>query len=254
MTNKSPSDDASTFIDALKPLLDKAKANQVRTETQYPADYATLCLTWARHDFWSLKTGLNLLCQCHPEKELWDFGILDLWTLAKTCIGPGGSLAVTDITPKGMTDYHKAINYRTRPRDLLRWAREKNIPIPAELDLAVNPSRQSLQTQPATLNREDAKAKRLRLLRGFCESVYQRGVQQGMEWAQRKEPYPVTKAEFREVFYKLHGEQLGRKISQATFYDDLAFVNAAFAPGIKSSVNNVLTQLFGVNLSAAPNN
>lgn len=241
------SNEAKQLQQGLQALKDLVKTTQdarhAITEPKPPANFAQLCNQWAMRDYWTVKEGLNLLCSCHPEKTYWDSGVGELWTIAQHCIGPSGSLNVINPEAKGIAS-NRARKYKIRPADLLRWAREKGIAIPPEVSQAVSGIDTTTPSQIATQSREDAKAKRLRLLRGFCDEVYERGARQGMSWARQRAPFPVTKAEFREVFYHVHGEALGAPKAQATFNDDLKDVGAVFAPGTKSNHSNALAQLF----------
>jgi len=220
-------------------------------EPPRPADYATICREYARRDFWTLKEGFNLLARCRPQKQGWEYGIREMWDLAKSCIGPGGSLDVSN--PETAGKRFSAFNkLKIRPANLLSWAGEKGFAVPQELEDAVNGARgvtivqvaqESLprpRIEAANATRKSQKERRRDALRSFLDEMDRLANKEGLNW--NRECIPVTKTDFHKVFYQVHPEI--PSVAVSTLADDLPEFGTKFAHGTKKRRNNVLHQIF----------
>ncbi len=219
----------------------EAKRRQMKDEAQL--HFRELCANWAKRDFWSLWEALNLLVHRHPETHDWSDGVGDLWQLAVTCIGPGGTLRVINPEVKALTTPALAHKYKIRPLDLLSWARAKKISVPKELD-AVLTGVEEISSSAGTLSLEERKKKRRRDIRRFTDIAYAEAERVGIDWAKMKLPIGVTKQEFKAVFEQYMRVQPSEKVSQDTFNDDLKDLGITFARGVKNRSNNDLARLF----------
>ena len=197
-------------------------------------------------DFWLLWEGLNLMVGRHPDIRDWESGVGELWELAVTCIGPGGSLRVANPDAKAWSRVGLARKYRVRGMDLLDWARAKGITVPPELASAVLGDSPEV-TSEATRTKEYRKRDRLRDIRGFSEQVYQRARQAGMDWGVNEGPIAATKAEFKEFFESHMGLSKAESVALATFQEDLKHLGIRFRKGTKNRPDNDLAKLFSSN-------
>lgn len=225
----------------------KKKEKRLQMEEAARFGFHEICTEWARRDFWNLWEGLNLLKHRHPETRDWYGGVADLWRLAQTCIGPGGSLRVVNPEAKALTNPGLIQKYKVRPMDLLGWAQVKNIPVPNELETVLSGVKGGVSAS-ATLSLEERKRKRLSQIRQFVDILYAQAANAGMDWAVQKLAIVATKQEFKSVFELYMRVPLVERISQDTFNDDLKSLGIKFARGVKNRSDNDLSKLFGPKL------
>ena len=228
----------------------KTAADEYRkwSEPQNPPNYQKVCVAWARHDFWPLKEGLNLLCRCRPQKQRWDFGIKELWNLGKRCIGPGGTLKVVNPDVSAWSDGGRAKKLQIKPTDLLDWADAKRIPIPFELSDAIRGNDviegsyiiNETQTTQATLQRTLGKEQRHEALQEFLDDIQQRVHDMNLNWDITT--IPVTKKDFQNVFHRLYTDI--SPVGSDQFGDDLKEFGAKFQRGTKNRTDNILVKIF----------
>lgn len=247
---KSPEQTAEEFQSAIESFQSWLEENSKRVDENRAwavrNDFSGLCHEWAKRDFWLLWDGLNLLVGRHPDIRDWESGVSELWELAVTCIGPGGSLSVANPDAKAWTRVGLAQKYRVRGVDLLDWARTKGIPVPPELASAVLGDSPEV-TSEATRTKEYRKRDRLRDIRGFSEQVYQKARQAGMDWGLNEGPIAATKAEFKEFFESHMGLSKAESVALATFQEDLKHLGIRFRKGTKNRPDNDLAKLFSSN-------
>jgi hypothetical protein len=218
----------------------RAIALSVPNRPEFPAH----CRTWARRDFWTLREGLNLLLNRRPQAQDWNYGVLDLWKLAQACIGPDGTLKVINPDTETFFENSKVDKLKVRPADLLQWAEEKGITIPAALSEAVH-GRAPITAEVvspvliATQAKQDNKARRIEALTSFLSDMEQKAKNNDLSWGRRA--IPVTKENFRAVFCRVYPEH---NVAAATLADDVTDLGGQFRPGTRSKANNILEKLF----------
>ncbi|MCG8433996.1 MAG: hypothetical protein MJA83_08195 [Gammaproteobacteria bacterium] len=217
-----------------------------RDATVEPAPHPNFDDAIAEHvkrDYWTLKEGLNMLCRCHPDKQRWDHGIYELFTLAKSCIGPEGTLKVAGLRADGSLPLiSPQSKLKTTPRDLLTWAKTKNIPVPIELESAVfgNHSNAKQVTAKATQSRETKKRDRHRDLGVFLNDIEARSHESNQPITRHS--IPATKRQFHEIFISRYPEYSDIKVS--TLADDLTDLGVKFKHGTGKQTKNILKSLF----------
>ena len=235
------------FQKALTEFNKKFQENLKRAEElskPFRPEFRAHCQTWVRRDFWTLREGFNLLCGRRPQAQDWNYGVLDLWKLAQACIGPNGTLKVINPDTETFFENSKVDKHKVRPADLLRWAEQKGITIPATLCEAVQGRAPiTAEVVPPTLianqAKQDNKALRLEALRGFLSDMEQRAKENDFSWDRKK--IPVTKEDFRSVFCRIYPEH---GVATATLADDVADLGGKFRSGTENKTNNILEKLF----------
>ncbi|MEW8692677.1 MAG: hypothetical protein AB2535_16650 [Candidatus Thiodiazotropha endolucinida] len=190
---------------------------------------------YAKRDFWVLQEALNLLRGYHPYRSGWgESGDL---VLAKSCVGPGGSLPV--INPQAPVR-----KWQVRPKDFLKWAEEKGLPLyPAMKHAMSSPAQlskpeQQTKTDQANRTRKAEKKARLEALQQIKDEIDTLTV--GRSWDSSN--IPATKEDFHGVFFRFNKDL--KKVSVGTLADDLPQIGIKFQPGQKTREDNVLVRLF----------
>lgn len=207
-------------------------------------EFRAHCQAWAKRDFWTAREGLNLLCGRRPQAQDWNYGVLQLWELAKACIGKNGTLKVINPDAETFFENSKVDKYKVRPADLLQWAEQKGVSIPPQLCEAVQ-GKASIDAEVvsppliATKAKQDNKKQRLNALSKFLDDMEQRAKENDLSWNRQK--IPVTKEDFREVFCRAYPEH---DVATATLADDVAALGGKFRSGTQDKSNNILERLF----------
>ena len=251
MTNEKNTDVVPNDLQrASTELMQHLEEQQRRAEElskPFRPEFRAHCQTWTRRDFWTLREGFNLLCGRRPQAQDWNYGVLDLWKLAQACIGPNGTLKVINPDAETFFENSKVDKYKVRPADLLQWAEEKGIMIPAALREAVQ-GRSPIVAEvvPPTLiankAKQDNKAERLKALSTFLEEIERHSQDQNLPFNRQR--IPATKEDFHAVFCRVHP---GYDVEIATLADDVASLGGKFRPGRPSTGSereNFLEQLF----------
>ena len=242
-TDVVPDDLKNASEQFLKHLEEQSKRAKELSRPFRPG-FRAHCQTWTRRDFWTLREGFNLLCGRRPQAQDWDYGVLDLWRLAQACIGPNGTLKVINPDTETFFENSKVDKHKVRPADLLRWAEQKGITIPAALCEAVQgraPIAAEVVPPPLIANKakQDRKAARIEALKAFLNQMEQLVKKENLRFD--RTCIPVTKDDFRSVFLRINPSF---DVSTATLADDLAELGVTFEPGTRNKSDNILERLF----------
>ncbi|MCU7871927.1 MAG: hypothetical protein KZQ91_04185 [Candidatus Thiodiazotropha sp. (ex Lucinoma borealis)] len=195
----------------------------------------TILDEYAKRDFWVLQEALNLLRGYHPHRSGWgESGDL---ALAKSCVGPGGSLSV--INPQAPVR-----KWQVRPKDFIKWAEVKGLPLyPAMKHAMTSPVRlssptQQTRTSQANQTRKAEKEARLEALEWMRVEIDSRTIERNWD----SSTIPATKEDFHDVFFRIFPDR--DKVKVETLAADLPQIGIKFQPGRKKSKNNVLAKLF----------
>lgn len=233
------SDNNSASMDeALKQLQafnDKLQQRSTWIDQPNHPELPTILDEYAKRDFWLLQEALNLLRGYHPKRNGW--GASGDLALAKSCVGPGGSLSV-------INSQAPVRKWQVRPKGFIKWANDKGLPLyPAMKHAMSHPARVSSPTEQTRTNqanriRKAEKEARIEALQQIKDEIDNRTV--GRSWDSSN--IPATKEDFHGVFFRLKKDL--KKVSVGTLADDLPLIGIKFQPGQKSRKDNVLAQLF----------
>ena len=187
---------------------------------------------WCKRDTWRIDEALHLLMGRDPQDATIfdDFG-KELIELIESCVG----YSLTVISPK-----ESRKQWRVVPTEWVRWAKQKDLPVPEELTDLLFPQ---LPNKPgiakAQETREQKKRERQRFLKSFAFSIESKAREKNIPWESKA--IPVTKDEFLDFFYSQY-PQIGR-ISKFTFDHDIAEIGLKFKAGTKTNPNNPLVKI-----------
>ncbi|MES9989629.1 MAG: hypothetical protein ABW077_17115 [Candidatus Thiodiazotropha endolucinida] len=235
MANDNNSDVTDKALKQLKALNDNLQQNVQWTNQPNHPELPTILDEYAKRDFWLLQEALNLLRGYYPKRNGWgESGDL---ALAKSSVGPGGSLSV--INPQAPVR-----KWQVRPKGFLKWAEEKGLPVHLAMKHAMSnhvrhsSTTQQTRTNQANRTRKAEKEARIEALRQIKEEIDNRTV--GRSWDSSN--IPATKEDFHGVFFRFNKDL--KKVSVGTLADDLPQMGIKFQPGQKTRKDNVLAQLF----------
>jgi hypothetical protein len=235
MANDNSSDAMDKALKLLQSETDKLKLRFKWINQPNHPELPTILDEYVKRNFWQLQEALNLLRGYHPSRNGW--GVPGDLALAKSCVGPGGSLLV--INP------HEPVrNWRVSPKDFIKWAEEKGLPLhPAMKHAMTGPAQlskpeQQTRTDKANRTRKAEKEARLEALQQMKDEIDNRTV--GRSWDSSN--IPATKEDFHGVFFRFNKDL--KKVSVGTLADDLPQIGIKFQPGQKTRKDNVLAKLF----------
>ncbi|MCU7933236.1 MAG: hypothetical protein KZQ90_20790 [Candidatus Thiodiazotropha sp. (ex Codakia rugifera)] len=190
---------------------------------------------YLKRDFWRLQEALNLIRGYHPSRNGW--GKRGDLTLAKSCVGPGGSLSV-------INSQESDWDWKVRPKAFVKWAEEKGLSLHPDMKHAmISPARLSnptpqTRTKQANRTRKAEKEARLEALVWMRNEIDQRTHDRNWD----SSSIPSTKDDFHDVFYRIFPDIV--EVKAETLAGDLPQIGIKFQPGRKTSKNNVLSKLF----------
>ncbi len=191
---------------------------------------------WCLRDTWLLESeAVPLALEVQPS---WLLPIIDADALLKLAISCAGySLPIEKLS-------WMQTKWRVKPADWVRWLKEKGYSVNAQLEAITQPKVPEIKAEPqtarATESRERKKALRIGDLKRFVAEVEKRAQAAKLLWD--RTGIPVTKADFRAVFFKQHAQY--RELSRDSFDNDFTEIGVKFRPGVKRKKNNVIKALF----------
>ncbi|MEW8024761.1 MAG: hypothetical protein AB2794_17195 [Candidatus Thiodiazotropha endolucinida] len=234
MGDEKSADAMDKLVNHLQGVTEKLQQNIKWTNQPNHPALPTILDEYAKRDFWLLQEALNMMRGYHPNRSGWgESGDL---ALAKSCVGPGGSLSV-------INSQAPVRKWQVRPKDFIKWAEEKGLPLHPTMKHAMtstaqlsSPAQQT-KTDQANRTRKAEKKARLEALQKIKDEIDNRTV--GRSWDSSN--IPATKEDFHGVFFRFNKDL--KKVSVVTLADDLPQIGIKFQPGQKSRKDNVLVQL-----------